>query len=410
MNSLKQGWRITADINPHNKAGDSPKLRSGERQEGKPQIAAHKRQGRCFMDVVYYTNQGGREVNEDSLFMTEGAYVVCDGLGGHASGEVASNCAVKVMSELCESNTPYTAELINTFYLRANQAVIALKEQALTTIVGGFVRNGIFYYQGVGDSRLYYFRDGKVYAQTKDDSVCQAAVDLGSMSYEEIRTSEDRSRLLKVLGNDPGLKIMRKYDPIIMKKGDAFLVCSDGFWEHVLDQEMTETLTQAKDAEEWLNLMLRIQYGRAKNRDDNYTVICAIVEENDATGEEHTETAPVSKNVIESALTSIPESTAERLHDEVQVERFESMPVKEVEVIPSSAEKSEDTGDKAFQVPYESQFKRVNSDENVTLSYDSPASGIRPDRFDETDEEYYEDEYYDEEPKKEGFFSRLFRR
>ncbi len=361
------------------------------------------------MDVVYYTNQGGREVNEDSLFMTEGAYVVCDGLGGHASGEVASNCAVKVMSELCEGNVPYTQDLINTFYLRANQAVIALKEQALTTIVGGFVRDGIFYYQSVGDSRLYYFRDGKVFAQTKDDSVCQAAVDLGTMSYEEIRTSEDRSRLLKVLGNDPELKIMRKYDPISMKKGDAFLVCSDGFWEHVLDQEMTETLLQAHDAEEWLNLMLRIQYGRAKNRDDNYTVICARVEENDAAGEEHTDTVPVSKGVIESALTSIPESTAEKLHDEVHTEQFESMPVKEVEVEAPAVTDNGTANDTPFNVPYESQFKRVNDDDNVTLSYDSSMPNVKSDGYDEADNEDYDDEYYDEEPKK-GFFARLFRR
>lgn len=233
------------------------------------------------MDVVYYTNPGGREINEDSLLITDGAYIVCDGLGGHDSGEVASNCAVKALSELCTKDTPYSVDLINTFYLRANQAVIGLTEKALTTIVGGFVHKGIFYYQSVGDSRLYYFRDGRKFAQTKDDSVCQAAIELGAMDYEDIRTSEDRSRLMKVLGNDPALKITRKYEPIRMQKGDAFLVCSDGFWEHVLDEEMEETLRQAHDAEVWLNLMLRIQYDRAKNRDDNYTAICCIAEEGD---------------------------------------------------------------------------------------------------------------------------------
>lgn len=363
------------------------------------------------MDAVYYTNKGGREINEDSLFVTEGAYVVCDGLGGHASGEVASNCAVKVMSELCSENTPYNTELINTFYMRANQAVTDLREKALTTIVGGFLNKGIFYYQGVGDSRLYYFRDGKKFAQTKDDSVCQAAVDLGSMAYEDIRTSEDRSRLLKVLGNDPELKIMRKYDPIPVKKGDAFLVCSDGFWEHVLDEEMEETLRQAYDAEEWLNLMLRIQYSRAKNRDDNYTVICGIAEEKDAAAEE--EKIPVSDG--------IPESPTEKLRDSMETEDLETMPDREVEFEPDSAHVA---GGVPFSVPYESgsgfvprddqTFKRIEKRPGDATERMPDLSGFTNEAYGENeyyDDGGYQDDEYDDEPRKKGgFFSRLFRR
>ena len=250
------------------------------------------------------------------------------------------------------------------------------------------------------------------------------------MDYEDIRTSEDRSRLLKVLGNDPELKIMRHYDPIKMQKGDAFLVCSDGFWEHVLDQEMEETLQQSYDAEEWLNRMLKIQYGRAKNRDDNYTVICGIVEEQDATDSENPEEimphdadaiSPANKGIIASALTSVPESPAEKLHDEVHTEPFETMPVNEVELEqeepldkPSGA-----SPDTPFNVPYQSQFRKYNEDENVMFSYSSGNSSsgddFSPDRYDEEDEAYcddeeYEEDYddYDEAPKKKGFFSKLF--
>ena len=356
------------------------------------------------MDVVYYTNPGGREINEDSLFMTDGAYVVCDGLGGHDSGEVASNCAVKTMSELCNGNPPYSLELINTFYLRANSAVIALKEKALTTIVGGFVRDGVFYYQGVGDSRLYYFRNGKKFAQTKDDSVCQAAVDLGSLDYNDIRTSEDRSRRLKVLGNDPELKIMRKYEPIIMQEKDAFLVCSDGFWEHVLDEEMEETLQQSYDVEEWLNRMLKIQYERAKNRDDNYTVICCIVEAKDVIQGVDPSGVPMAAEV--------PISRAEMLRDEIHTEDFESMPLKEVEFDPDN---TTDEGASAVQgglkdMPYNVPYAGDNDAGAVTERM--PDLSGRYGNDESYDGEWSEDDdYYEDEPEeKRGFFASLFRR
>ena len=64
------------------------------------------------------------------------------------------------------------------------------------------------------------------------------------------------------------------YTPITIQKGDAFLLCSDGFWEFVLEKEMEEDLFRSKDTKEWMERMLKRQVERARDQDDNYTVVC----------------------------------------------------------------------------------------------------------------------------------------
>lgn len=226
------------------------------------------------IDVASYTCCGGHSINEDSFLVTDNVFVVADGLGGHENGEVASDCAIKSVKGNCTGN--YSQKRIMEILEAANSAVVKLGGPARTTIAAAFLENGIFRYANVGDSRVYYFRDGKVLAQTKDHSVCQAAVDMGTMSPEEIRHSDDRSRLLKVLGNDENLNLKKSYPEIQMREGDAFLLCSDGFWEYVYETEMQADLLKSDSSEEWLAYMLKRQLLRAKNEGDNYTVIGGI--------------------------------------------------------------------------------------------------------------------------------------
>lgn len=227
------------------------------------------------IDAAKYTCCGGHSINEDSFLVTDNVFVVADGLGGHENGEVASACAVKSIQENCTGN--YSKDKIMEMLDAANKAVLDLHSPARTTIAAAFVENGIFRYVNVGDSRVYYFRKGKIIAQTKDHSVCQAAVDMGTMSPEEIRHSDDRSRLLKVLGNSENLNLKKSYPEIEMQEEDAFLVCSDGFWEHVYEAEMEADLLKSDSAEKWMAYMLKRQLLRAKNEGDNYTVVCGMV-------------------------------------------------------------------------------------------------------------------------------------
>lgn len=228
------------------------------------------------LDVAQFTCRGGREINEDSLICGKDYFVVADGLGGHSAGETASAAAVKSFAENCHGG--YTDESINMLLEQANSAVCSLKSDSRTTVAAAFVENGVFRYINAGDSRIYYFKNNRLFAHSRDHSVCQVAVDMGTMTFEEIRGSEDRSKLLKVLGDNERLNIKKSYQPIQIENGDAFLICSDGFWDFVTEGEMEADLLKAENAQEWLRFMLKRQLLRAKNEDDNYTAICGIFE------------------------------------------------------------------------------------------------------------------------------------
>lgn len=227
------------------------------------------------IDFYTYSGVGGRPVNEDSLIFGEGYYVVSDGLGGHVNGEIASSAAVRHIADNYRSDI--SAETVAELLVGADEAVRRYGEGGKATIAALFTDNDKIRISNVGDSRVYYFRQGSIFFRTRDHSVCQLAVDMGQMTDDEVRHSPDRSGLLKVLGEAEPVKLPKPYDLIDPQDGDAFLICSDGFWEHVYDQEMIDDLLASKNAREWLELMLKRQLLRAEDKDDNYTAICGVI-------------------------------------------------------------------------------------------------------------------------------------
>ena len=230
-----------------------------------------------YIDSYNYTNNGKYPINEDSFFRGENIFIVADGLGGHGGGETASACAVRYITE-------HYPQEISELISGANNAVYELDNGSRSTVAAAFVEDGIFRYINVGDSRVYFFRNGKILCRTKDHSVCQAAVDAGTMTEDEIRGHEDRSRLLKVLGENETLKLP-SYEPISLRNGDAFLICSDGFWDFVYETEMEVDLLKSDSAKRWGDLMLRRHLKRSHCEDDNFTLVCGIIhrEETDIT-------------------------------------------------------------------------------------------------------------------------------
>lgn len=233
------------------------------------------------------TNQGSRSNNEDYCVCEDGIWVLADGLGGHDCGEVASKTAAEEAVRLWKSGgKSLDDEALNTLIQNVNGIILEKQQEdkrcasMRTTLVMAVTDGSKLKFTNVGDSRLYYFRNNKIIRQTRDHSVSAAAARMGDISYSEIRFNEDRNILLKVIGNSGELKLKEAPELIEVVPGDAFLLCSDGFWEYVYEQEMEIDLIKAKTPSEWMDYMAKRILLRTENKNnDNFTAICVMIEE-----------------------------------------------------------------------------------------------------------------------------------
>lgn len=238
------------------------------------------------IDLFTYTDVGARKLNEDSYGVQNGdkrcIAVLCDGLGGHNCGEVASQAAVKSIMDGIARIEQLQPEKIQDVLKKVNEAIVQqqtanpAQNGMRTTAVGCIVEGRELTYFNSGDSRFYYFSNGALSAMSKDHSVSQMSIELGEMTFDEIRFDSDRNKLLKVLGDPTANEVGTVYSPIPYKKGDAFLLCSDGFWEYILEEEMEIDLSKARTAKEWVEFMIVRLLLKFSASNDNFTVIGGI--------------------------------------------------------------------------------------------------------------------------------------
>jgi serine/threonine protein phosphatase PrpC len=234
------------------------------------------------------TRVGGRERNEDAcghrVGETGGVWVVADGLGGHAGGERASRLAVETLLALLGDTPAISLPVLAGALERTQQVLIAeqreggLRTGGMRTTVVVLASDGErALWAHVGDSRLYHFREGALVTQTRDHSVPQALANAGEISPEAIRAHEDRDRLLRSLGGEGAVRPSLPEAAVTLVPGDAFLLCTDGFWEPVTEEEMTAALTTAAGPEAWLAGLERLLLERVESDHDNYTALAVFV-------------------------------------------------------------------------------------------------------------------------------------
>lgn len=238
-------------------------------------------------DAAGISEVGGKKVNEDSYAIFSqppwGCFVVADGLGGHGAGDVASQAAIQAIGSLFKSRPGMSDEHLN-LYINEAQGEIRrlqksnLKYKAMRSTVILLISDGQqARWIHVGDSRLYYFRNGVLSDYTLDQSVPQALVRAGEISYEQIRFHEDRNRLLQALGSENPPRFQMAAKAVTLSRGDAFLLCSDGFWEWVLESEMQKDLHKAGSSRQWLDLMHKRLLNAAKPGNDNYSAVAVMI-------------------------------------------------------------------------------------------------------------------------------------
>lgn len=233
------------------------------------------------ISISYYSATGKRSNNEDSVSILESnrgtLAIVADGLGGHADGEVASRQAVTTMNQMLHNEMP-DEDLLTDAVQQASREIARISDPARpmhTTVAALWVGNYDAITANVGDTRIYQFRDGKIVYQSLDHSVAQMAVLVGEMEQEEIRTSKDRNRLIRVLGDGTTPKV--DCENLSVRQGDRFLLCSDGFWEAVTEGDMIATAAQTDTAQDWLAMMQRIVENVDNPGQDNHTAIALII-------------------------------------------------------------------------------------------------------------------------------------
>jgi PPM family protein phosphatase len=228
---------------------------------------------------------GGRSANEDSLGQRDASfgscYVISDGAGGHFGGAVASRLVVEAMLDEAERAADFSAAVLDHGFARAAASIAERKREdaalaAMSATVAALLIDAAgsrAVWGHLGDSRILHFRRGSLLAVTRDHSLVQRLVDAGYVTADRAAAHPGRNLLYGALGADGEATPLIERTPIALRDGDAFLLCTDGFWGRLDNADIEQALRFAGDVSEWIESMQRAIADELPADADNYSAI-----------------------------------------------------------------------------------------------------------------------------------------
>jgi PPM family protein phosphatase len=226
---------------------------------------------------------GGRRANEDSLGERISScgccYVVSDGAGGHLGGAIASRLVVDALLHEAGRAADFSAAVLDHGFARAAAAIAERKRQepslaAMSATVAALLidpagRRAV--YGHLGDSRVLHFRRGVLDRVTRDHSVVQRLVDAGYVAADRAAVHPNRNLLFGAVGAEGDTAPAIEREPIALRDGDAFLLCTDGFWGRIDNDRIEQSLRFSGDVSEWIDAMRRTIATELPGDADNYS-------------------------------------------------------------------------------------------------------------------------------------------
>ena len=214
-----------------------------------------------------------RPHNEDSYLVQSPLFCVCDGMGGHAAGEVATSLAVETIAKTAPQSAD--AARLAAAVEAANAAVIEAALNGLgkpgmgCTATCAYIENDTLAIAHVGDSRAYLLHEGTLIRVTRDHSYVEELVDAGEITADEARVHPNRSVITRALGSDPAM--YADHFTLHIEEGDRLILCSDGLSSMIPDSDIENIATQSSTAQICVDNL--VDAALAAGGHDNVTVV-----------------------------------------------------------------------------------------------------------------------------------------